>query len=425
MNKLLTAAVVFLTTALLASCGSTPKSNSYLTKFNSVNLDEEPVYARLAKTGENSYVYSEFSFTKQPNMVNLNTLTHTYKTSEEKCIKSVGMLPGKTDGRCDTDSASFRTSKVGATQLLANTFGNAIMGAVSGGLVLKSFYTEEFDEEEFVAALKQAESSMDRANFLRTVKKIKTGAQKKLNKEIEKFNANYESIKEQLPKNVKVNDSSGLLNTSPQVNAVMSQPISDVLDIPGDWNGISELQVKLTNNISSNLAEGQITVNCPKLNNFNYNVTGCGQMWRHDTKPSPAIITYNVESKKIHKFTVLPIIEDEFIKISTDTMGYLTFHNKTDKFLTVSNLSLYINKDITSKTNLNIELSPHAQKKKIMKLMDFTGYGARTKLIHVVEDNLSAKVDYGLAAKYKIVDTSKERTLYEMSTSSIVNLPTR
>jgi len=418
-------ATIISVAALLSACGSTPKSNSYISQFNNVNLSEREVYARLVKTEDNSYKYGGFSFDEQPNMVNLNTLTHTFNTSEAECSQSLGIMDSKTEGLCDTDSDLFRSSTIDVGDIGKNTLGNAFAGYITFGTGMSAHFSTEFDQEAFVAALHQAEMSLDRLQFVKDTNEIVRAAQQQLDSKRAKFVSNHKLLEKNLPTRIKVNDGSMLLTKKPFVRVIVTESIPVTLDMSGHWNDFKELNAKLAKSIAVNVAQGQIKLSCSGPTNFSYTVSGCDQTWGYDTPPDSRAITYTVKSKKRHLFNVTPIIEDDILRISTDNRGRLTFSNKTDKFLTIDNISLYINKDIASLTGLNLQLAPHAEKRGAMQLSDFSNYHSKTALSYIVKNDLNKVIDYGLATKYKVVDTSKEKTLYEMSSSPIGELPTR
>lgn len=93
--------------------------------------------------------------------------------------------------------------------------------------------------------------------------------------------------------------------------------------------------------------------------------------------------------------------------------GRLKIHNKTGKYLKIDSVSMYVDNDIETRTNLNVEVPPQAIST-IVGLNRFPDSERRRTLHNVDQTLLKHPIELGTAVKYRIADTNVEKTLYKV-----------
>jgi len=105
--------------------------------------------------------------------------------------------------------------------------------------------------------------------------------------------------------------------------------------------------------------------------------------------------------------------EDETFLIKLDGFSFY-LENKTKSYVTVDSISFYHNGEVSSSIKLGHEMAPYSHSPKNRKFGIFSlGASERTMRFEKVtkKRSLSTYVNYGVALKYRVIDTDKEKTL--------------
>lgn len=377
------------------------------------------VFARLDKSDEGRYGFSEFSFVAKENFIRLNDLVPLYPMDQRECSKGLG---SEKDPLCSSDDNIFRVKTIDTGDVLKNTVWNAISGYATIGMGLAAYYTTEFDYGSYEKALTEALDGFDRPRFIEAVQSIAVSKKNKINN----LNAEIERIRAKLE--LDANSTAGLVDMS-GLYFGSKPPVtfkSDYLDehmVDGHeeiWTGLTQLEQILEEKIYKSLDALEIKSECGSIKGYVYSTSGCDQvLGYYDSDPDE--IVFNVDSKTKMTLSIYPKVEDGFISIEVDKDGDLVFKNKTRKYLKVESVSLYVNEDISSRTELGIELPPRATIKSL-SLTSFDSYSNNLNLSSVTVNTLKNKITYALAAKYMSVDSGSSKSLFSESSKILAEL---
>jgi len=407
--------IIVVASLVLVSCASTRNIKNEVVNYNQF----VSIYANLKQDASGAYKFNNFSFIKKPNMVKMNDLSHTFSIKEESCAD--GLVFNDQGGHlCNTESYLFRETTVSAGDVLKNTFGNALIAVASLGMGVAAFYTTEFDEDKYVDAVSQALSKINREEILGAADKLIKSARDQLNISKSNFKNKQEAISSILKKNIVVIDKSGLypIKNSPTAKAVISSDVDTHININSKWSTLQELEILVSELISKNTTNSSITLFCGNIPKFNAQVSGCGQSWGYYSELNITPVTYTIATKKEYRFNLFPHVEDKNILIRTTSGGHIEVKNKSTSFITLDSLSLYVGEDVITKTNLSIEIPPNS-KSNTFNITNYLNYNKKTKKKNVVKKDLKEKLSYGFAAKYKVIKTGIEKTLYRVEKDAL------
>lgn len=405
---------------LLSACStSDAENNAGVAMLNAQNnppviAPKMPVYASLIKTKQGDFVFSDFSFERKLNAIKLNDLTHTFSQREVEC--ATGLIAAKQKRGCSTEPELFRSKMVDADDVAKNIFANILIGSVSMGLGVAGYYTTEFNEEAFSNALDSALQQLDRQSFLRQLQVKLNNNQHWLNSSVAQLEEKYRTLNNALLDGIKTIDNSELLVNPPTAEVGFASVINDEIQYDFNWTTLADFEQQSKVKIQEQISIGHLAVKCAQLGNYQYLATGCDQTWNVNSPTSLLPIKYTVNAAKRFQFLIAPNVKDENIAIvKTDQSRSVTIYNRSDRFVTLNSLSLYIGDKIESLNNLNIELPPRGVDASL-NIEDFTIFNQETVISNATKLHLLKPVQFGFAAKYTLNNSEKEKTIFQMQT---------
>lgn len=410
--------------ALLGGCATHHQNhNGENPGQDSVGL-KYAIYGKLEKK-DDGYVFTEFSegYVASEPWVRLTDMKPMWSTQKEDCLTGIVELTNKKVTCKTEDESLFRTK--GADFTVKKTTGYVVLSALSFGLwATMPPGAVEFDQGKYLSSVKEAKKKLIDtykplgASYLMYVNEY--------NAEMIRFNELYENVvsgyKANAVPTINLRDESGLFDkdasTFKNYISVSKNKIPSRNDVDRvDAKTIDNL-VLLAENRNSILvkklreATSTLSVNCNDrgIANVNYTI----KCPKKVTSSSIGFVV-DVVVESISYRNVLPKYiseEDEFISLLLkDKIFYLS--NKTKSYITVDSISFYHNGKIATSSKLGSELAPSSEAKLIsmnslpidQNAIDFrnlTKAGASR-----------TKIDYGVAVKYRIINTNKENTLFK------------
>lgn len=198
-------------------------------------------------------------------------------------------------------------------------------------------------------------------------------------------------------------DNSQLFTTHPNKSVVfITQPDLEPLD---------PLRRTSEAIMNYNIKNAQFIVSCDRdaLDGYSYVVLGCGQSFGIGESVSTIPVTYIVNDKKSFKIKYYPEVQDHKISLYSDGQN-IKASNKTDSFLNIKTLSMYVGDNIETLQDLNIEIPPRAVVI-VANMQDFH----LLELKNVTKLDVQKKLAVGVAIKYVVIDTHKEKTLFKLN----------
>lgn len=312
----------------------------------------------------------------------------------------------------------FRTTSVSAGDIAQSTVVNAAYIVFSfglGALSAEGHYTGVFDIDAYEKAVKEASSKLDMnklRNDLDSFLTYKQEQEDSLNATIDK---KYLQLKNSL--DISFTDKSKLYKNTFDKHAVrLGQRNVDIKLTTPEYivSGMPELYRKLDNQIKVKSRDVIFTVNCDtgQFSEWSLSTTGCGKSaFLGDNKKFS--VTYQVNNKKSDKILYFPTLKDKNISLVSNDLYGIEAVNNTNSFIKVDALSFYVGDDIETNNNLSIEIPPQA-KKRISSMYDFKKTSDRLTMKNVVASDLQRSIKIGAALKYRVIDTDKEKTLYDV-----------
>jgi hypothetical protein len=192
-------------------------------------------------------------------------------------------------------------------------------------------------------------------------------------------------------------------------------------ETPVSWSNVSELNnyfsVKV-DNYRRSLAEQRkiqldktvVRLHCQEIPNWNHRIDNCDTKWSIFEPVGKHTVNYSIISKPSVSLMVNEIYIDKNIKVNIENDS-INITNLTSSYLKLESFSLYVNKDISTKT-IDYELPP-VSNKIILNLQDFNNT-SKLNLFNVTKKVLKQKVNFGIAVKYTVVDRNKQHSLYKV-----------
>ena len=415
---------------LISACSSTPNNESErYGKGYGDQLKGQQLYAVLSKGESNRYAFTRFT-TNRPSSdtnsawVDLTQLKPVFSTSDSDCTTQtvLGTHDESNDPICsnlELRENLFHDSTINTGDVVATTAGNALVTVITfgiGAIAAQGYYTVEFDEDAYIDALKEAKANFDIQPILVELNKFEADLvqrQKLLDAEIE-------SKRTSLDNAIKMSfiDKSKLYGKSPKDKEIVSVSIkslqsslksvrsTEFAKVEDLYNKLNKKEAKVRSDVVF-----KTTCNTRFLSDWNYSVSGCGfEAGLNDKSMKSVSITVN--SKKKFYVPYLPTMTDKTVVVKAEN-GKLTITNKTGKYLKIDSVSMYVNNDIETRTNLNVEVPPEAVST-IAYLVRFPDSERRRTLYNVDQTSLKHSMKLGAAVKYRIADTNVEKTLYKV-----------
>ncbi|MDX1303437.1 hypothetical protein [Photobacterium sp.] len=426
--------VVLTACVLMSACSSTSTPNNSNNDSTNIStsdaFSEVNLYGYLEKDKKGNYSFSKFKrggetpsrISEEP-WVSLHDMQPQFVVSNIDC--STGGLLGsasKPNNKiCDSEELKdqlFRSSTLSAGDVAQSTVLNAAYIVFSfglGALSAEGHYTSEFDIDAYEKAVKDASSKIDLNKLRNELDKFLVDKQENedsLNAAIDK---KYLQLKNSL--DIHFIDKSKLYKDTLDKQAIrlgqrhvdieLSTPWTVFSDMPELYQALNE-QIKFKKELVT------FTVNCDtnQFRQWSLSTSGCDKSvgLGHNQKLS---VTYQVNNKKSDKIDYFPALKDRNISLVSKDNSEIVVVNNTNSFVKVDALSFYVGEDIETKNNLSINIPPQA-KKHIGLMSDYRLTTKRLTMNNVVASDLKRSIKIGAAMKYVVVDTDKEKTLYDV-----------
>lgn len=382
------------------------------------------LYGYLDKNADGEYHFTKFATQLNQHdhykpWVTLETMTPYFETSVHRCSTSnYTSLCGAKENLLFRDGyVSASDVGVNATFWTLGTFMTAVTFGILAPMMIenaKAIYTTDFDEDDFNQALAEAKTKTDLnligdeyENYTSWLAKRKAEYQKEVT---DKHLALSKSLE------FKLIDKSQLLRNKITSNAVyISKPNTNKsLVAKGHYNSFDSMKEEIEKDIVNRISYINFKVNCDKskMADYIYSTQGCDNIFTMKSKVPSIPVVYTVKKQKAFKVDYFPSLEDDKIKLSSN--GYnINATNKTNSFLHIKTLSIYVGDDIETRKHLSVEVPPRAVVS-VARNNDFSMTQKRLVLNSVTKRDVQRKMNIGAALKYVVVDTNKEKTLFNI-----------
>ncbi|WP_250654696.1 hypothetical protein [Alkalimarinus coralli] len=396
---------------------------------------EYQLYGKLEKLND-GYSFTEFSelYEGSDPWVRLSDLRPMWNVHDEDCLAGVDVA-GLNRQCSSEDERLFRVSQVDFTP--KKSAGYAVLSVFTLGMGLASPPAAvKFDREKFGEAVKQAEEKLN--SLGKAFGYNYRDVLRDYNSEKVEFDRIYEnktkSYKVNAVPNIKLIDQSGLfdknsrdfenhisvkkniLTQSNRVKALGAKEISNLLYLVKNQNkllladlgdSVSTLNVSCTEGV---YLYADYQLKCPK-----------------QISASMDAFDVQVFVKAMSYQNVLPrsfLAEDEQVSIYLKD-GKFIISNKSKNYITIDSLSFYHNGKIATLAELDHELAPFSKSTQ-HSAISVQNLSLDKKAIYfsgVTQDIAkNTDVEYGIAAKYRIINMDKENTLFRSQTFTLLEL---
>lgn len=426
---------VIIFSCTLIACNTTmhtaPEPLSFET--HSSNYSAFPtMYGYLEKIDE-GYVFSKFRL--QPTSgpwVKLNDMSPAFNVSPKENYCSTDSLTGSkgnNTGLCDTDGPLFRTMTVSLEEGVASAMG-VIGTAFSLGLlspIARGIYGTEFDESAYALAAREAVKKVDLENMFLALSTHNKRAGSAYTHLIEKLDKTTSVIRENV--SIKTVDNSKIYTQSVGEEkvrvSIQNKPENPSSGISKAWVSTGEMDALFNAYITQLGNDIKFSLTCYSINNWQTKIDNCTKTWRLDQKIAKHQVVYSIESQNKRLLDFTPRYDNEDIVLYTSGGDQtLYIENKSDSFIDLMSLSIYINNDVSTYSNINMQLSPHTYRS-VRSLHRFENFRKNMALYTVTKDDLMKKYRLGAAVKYRITGPNSEKTMLEYEEKSGLSLGER
>ena len=155
------------------------------------------------------------------------------------------------------------------------------------------------------------------------------------------------------------------------------------------------------------------------LRAYTFETTGCGDIFSYDDKLAKHNVTFSIINKKYQNIDYHPAVSDSSVKIYFKNDQYYA-ENKTNSYVMLDSISIYFKHNIETIEGLKKQLPPFSDSE-IISGRRFN----KTKNLRVFKNTtkveLKIPVKAGIAVKYRVIDTNKERTLHKVNNIKPLN----
>ncbi|MFL0798428.1 MAG: hypothetical protein K6L73_13175 [Cellvibrionaceae bacterium] len=433
LRKMTVVTVGVLIISVLTACNNVRNGGS--PEKTIVHYGSNSVYAKLNYDDETGFFFSDYAFREFPESVKLNNLSHNFFTGILSCnrvaiggaSRSCHFKEGsrKTKYSLSELSEHFYVVDKNVSSLLSGGLSSALSTVVLGGLTASVFYKLKFDEGKAQAAIHDAASKIDRASLLNEIDTRVSEMITQLDSDNQKVRNSVNKLQMSLAEKSKIVDSTGLFNR--KKTDILTFPYtlvsrSQVLNNTSTWNSVDSLATNLSSAVEKEKENHRVSLSCKSLYDFSTSYSGCEQSWNaYSLNYGLSPIRVNILNKK-RVFLDLPLnISDSHIEVTSGKAeSNIYVSNNTGVFLQVDAISLYIGEDVATLDNLGVSIPPNA--KSIVVSVNRFAHKHKLNLYNVTKKDLENTLNFGIAVKYKVIDTSKEHTLYKQFTKRIGDL---
>jgi hypothetical protein len=407
------------------------------------NSDQNPslpaylVYGKLEETAE-GYIFTEFSegFTQTEPWVRLADMKPMWNTEQEDCDTGLAeMVDEFSKFTCKTEDKSLFRDKavhftVGktATYMLVSAFTMGLSATMPPAAV-------KFDKDKYQSAVNQAEESL-----IVTFSPLSESYRQYLENystDMVQFDQQYEEIVSSYSRakavpNIDLVDESGLFDGNASdfkydvtISGNSLIPRGDIEQISAItlYDFIESAQKRSKDSIEVlRKATATLVVTCENRSLAHYlsYTVSCEE----EVDSSSTDFEVRVVIKSISYKDVMPdyiFEEDENVSLIFKK-GRFHLTNKSDSYITVDSLSFYHNGKIATSSDREFEFAPQSEAE-LMPMAKLPLHKSSIEFPNTTKTSASKlKVKYGVAVKYRVVNTNKEITLFRTRAYPLLDL---
>lgn len=408
----------------MLSCASTkpqtpPESSSSI--FGQKIENSITIYALIKKTDDDNYRIEGYS--TRSGHIRLNDLRPQFSTKNASCFTNLGWAdtPNKNnEPACDSDKYFFRRSVQTAGDVTSNVvtgYFSVITGIITAGAVAGASYSTSFDNEEYQRFIEKNLPYAKRKEIFDMV----TVASNTLSERHVALTKSLEAHYDKVALSPNFIDKTRLLPKD-AVKVTLRKDIQAGNKISLTWTSKNDFMNQFKSELDSLVSKFILRVECELDYKFAITTTGCEQWSDLDERTKFYDPTITVNSVNRGRLKLTPTYSNNDIEIITLDKESLRIINKTSSFLIVDSISLYVDNEVRNIENLKMEIPPESYIKQPFPLSRFSGFSSLINLKNVDENMLQATVTYGLAVKYRHIDTDRPNTLYKKTTEKISNI---
>ncbi|PIE40634.1 MAG: hypothetical protein CSA49_07440 [Gammaproteobacteria bacterium] len=404
---------------------STPDSLN--SAHDSINL-EHKIYGKLEKQGD-GYFFTEFSETYRANQpwVRLTDMKPMWDTSKEDCLTGIVEITNK-DITCKTGNEKlFRTK--GTDFTVKKTAGYVFFSVLSlGAGAPMPPGAVKFNWKKYLSSTKEAKSRLV-DNHL-TLMNEYNAEMSKFNQIYNKVAHNYKNAANPTP-NINLHDKSGLFGNNA---SAFKNYISVSKNIIPSKDDVGYLQAKTMDNLvllvknrnsqilkKLNQATSTLSVTCRnrEMADVNYRIKCPKNVASSEAKFKVNVFVDSISYKDVQPKSFRA--KDSHIElILKNGLFYLT--NKTKSYVTVDSISFYHNGKIATSSRLKSELAPLSESS-LTSINSLPIDRRAIEFRNLTKTKASkTKIEYGVALKYRVVNTNKENTLFKTRNYQLLSL---
>lgn len=428
--------IALIVTTQLVGCGTTKEvrvERPY--SVNDLPKSDFALYAKLLKSDQ-GYEFvgvSDAPGGKYDPWVQLNTMKPYFYTGVEgECfmgdllpMAAISLVTGykrKSESDCKTlNDDLFRSESSSVGQKIAKGY----MTVLTVGLASTARLTNiVFDEDKYNLALSEALKKIDLPGLFL--------AYEKANRDVAKISSDYEALRKKVGVDLNIDDRTGFYKggfSSEQFLYISANKLPKASELfkfvpkdePASPESIARAFELLKPAFDPLVSRFSVSCRFGSPLNFSGRVSCPSEVNFQGGVGSALPVKVSLDSKKF--FDVVPKnfqMTDENVGVNVSN-GYITLTNKTNRYLSIKNLSVYYAGKIFSEAQVDGEFPPGSEKTVSVKPF-LKGLPDTSRTYDRVEAFNSAKVNFGMAVKYAIVDISQEKTMYSNKDYKVADL---
>lgn len=425
----------FVTFMLLGGCATQHQHDQ--NSDQNLSLPAYLVYGKLEETAE-GYMFTEFSegFTQTEPWVRLADMKPMWNTEQEDCSTGLADIPSEDDTlTCKTeDETLFRDKVVDFT--VGKTAKYLFGSAISYGLIATMPPAAvKFDEDKYQSAVNEAEKSL-----IETFKPLSESYRQYLENystDMVQFDQQYEEIvssyyRANVVPNIDLLDESGLFDghasdfkydVKTSGNSLILRRDIEQISATTLYDFIESAQKRSLDSIEAlRKATATLVVTCGNRNlayYLSYKVSCEEEVDSSRTDFDVKVVIKSISYKDVMPDYIFEEDENVSLVFKKDRF-YLT--NKSDSYITVDSLSFYHNGSIATSSDRDFEFAPQSEAE-LMPIAKLPLDKSSIEFANITRTSASQlKIKYGVAIKYRVVNTNKEITLYRTRAYPLLDL---
>ncbi|WP_152593341.1 hypothetical protein [Vibrio navarrensis] len=409
-----------MTASAMFGCSST--SEIPTTYSDSTISIKYPVYAQLERI-DGQYEFTRFSSTPLNSgaWVNLATMAPTWSTDKENCFTGIVEYSNKSL-TCKTGNEELFRSK-GTDFTPGKTMGYVLFSVFSLGIAATMPPgSVEFDEDEYLDAISQAKRKLEQqmAQNGTTYQSVLLEADKSMSSFVKQYDSIAENYTYSLKNDIKVSDKTGLFEKTayPLDSLVflaknsLPEPTIQMTVHEFGPNYLNSLKLTQDQKLSAlKQATATVSVSCQEnaLSNVDYNIKCPKFVPTKDHAVPVELVINSISFKNILPYEIREKDNNIEVTFKNNTFDII---NKSDSYIKVDSISFYYNGKIANIHKMDRDYPPQSQAV-LTFLNSLPIERSALNFSNVSRDNaMKTKVNYGIAVKYRLLDSNKEITLY-------------